>query len=258
MDSKAQNTNISTSRAQEQNKLDLGAERSRSIREMFGRIAPTYDRLNRTLSASIDQRWRKKAISYIEPKEDLKVLDLCAGTLDLTLAILKKFPHAQVTALDFSDKMLELGEKKIPADKKSQVKIVVGDAMDLKFPADSFDAVICGFGMRNVVDNGICLNEIHRILVPLGRVITLEFFRPETLRGKLFHSTFGKWVMPRVGSILSKDPEAYDYLFNSIQSYYSVEEFVNLLVNKNFHLLARKNLTSHIASIVVGQKTMGE
>lgn len=258
MDFKAQNTNIPSPRPPEQNTLNVDAERSRSIREMFGRIAPTYDRLNRTLSASIDQRWRKKAIRYIPPKEDLKVLDLCAGTLDLTLAILKKFPKAQITALDFSDKMLELGEKKIPADKKAQVEIKVGDAMDLQFPPDTFDAVICGFGMRNVVDNGLCLSQIHRILTPLGRVITLEFFRPETLRGKLFHSTFGKWVMPRIGSLLSKDPEAYDYLFNSIQSYYSVEEFVNLLINKNFHLIDRKNLTSHIASIVVGQKTMGE
>ena len=232
--------------------------KAQNIREMFGRIAPTYDLLNRTLSGSIDQRWRKKAIAYIPPKVNLKVLDLCAGTLDLTLAILKKFPNAQVTALDFSNKMLEIGEKKIPSDKKSQVKIVVGDAMNLEFEPESFDAVICGFGMRNVIDNERCLQQIYKVLAPLGRVITLEFFKPTSLQGKLFHSTFGKWILPRMGKMISKDPEAYEYLFNSIQSYYSLEEFVNILVNKNFHLLDRKILTAHIASIVVGQKTIGE
>ncbi len=236
----------------------MSSEKAQNIKEMFGRIAPTYDLLNRTLSGSIDQRWRKKAISYIPAKENLKILDLCAGTLDLTLAILKKFPDAQVTALDFSEKMLEIGEKKIPANQKSQVKIVVGDAMNLEFPPESFDAVICGFGMRNVVDNGRCLQQIHKVLLPLGRVIVLEFFKPQSLQGKLFHGTFGQWILPRVGKMISKDPEAYEYLFNSIQSYYSLEEFVNILINKNFHLLDRKNLTAHIASIAVGQKTIGE
>lgn len=232
--------------------------KAQNIREMFSRIAPTYDLLNRTLSASIDQRWRKKAIAYIPPKENLKVLDLCAGTLDLTLALLKKFPNAQITALDFSEKMLEIGEKKIPVEKKGQVKILVGDAMNLEFEPESFDAAVCGFGIRNVVDNGRCLQQVHKVLAPLGRLIVLEFFRPESLQGKLFHSTFGKWVLPRLGGLISKDPEAYEYLFNSIQSYYSTEEFVNLLVNKNFHLLDRKHLTSHIASLIVGQKTIGE
>lgn len=229
-------------------------EKAQNIREMFSRIAPTYDVLNRTLSASIDQRWRKKAIAYIPLKENLKILDLCAGTLDLTLAILQKFPNAQVTALDFSEKMLEIGEKKIPPEKKAQVQILVGDAMNLEFEPETFDAVICGFGMRNVVDNERCLQQIYKVLAPLGRVIILEFFKPISLQGKLFHSTFGKWVLPRLGKMISKDPEAYEYLFNSIQSYYSLEEFVNLLINKNFHLLDRKNLTSHIASIVVGQR----
>jgi len=232
----------------------MNQEKAQNIREMFSRIAPTYDLLNRTLSGSIDQRWRKQAISHLPQKENLKVLDLCAGTLDLTLAILKKFPQAQVTALDFSEKMLELGEKKIPKEKKSQVNIVVGDAMSLNLPAESFDAVICGFGIRNVVDNARSLQEIYRVLKPQGRVIILEFFHPTSLSAKLFHNTFGKWILPRLGKALSKDPQAYEYLFNSIQSYLSLEEFVSLLIHQNFHLIHRKNLTSHIASVVVGQK----
>ncbi|MBF0491429.1 MAG: bifunctional demethylmenaquinone methyltransferase/2-methoxy-6-polyprenyl-1,4-benzoquinol methylase UbiE [Deltaproteobacteria bacterium] len=230
------------------------SSKTQTIQDMFTRIAPTYDLLNRTLSARIDVRWRKKAIAYLPEKENLKILDLCAGTLDLSLEILKRFPNAQITALDFSAKMLELGEKKIPADKKSQVKIVVGDAMDLQQNPESFDAVLCGFGMRNVVDNAQSLKEIYQVLKPGGRVIILEFFKPNTLPAKIFNATFAKFILPRVGALLSKDKEAYQYLFNSIQAYSSLEDFLKLLEQKNFKNIQSKNLTGHIASIAVGEK----
>ena len=87
----------------------MESEKAKTIQEMFTRIAPTYDLLNRSLSANIDQIWRKKAISYLPKKENLKVLDLCAGTLDLTLAILKKHPSSSITSLDFSAKMRFFG-----------------------------------------------------------------------------------------------------------------------------------------------------
>ncbi len=229
--------------------------KAQTIQEMFSRIAPTYDLLNHTLSGNIDVRWRKKAIAYLPQKENLKVLDLCAGTLDLTLAILKKYPQAQITSLDFSARMLEMGEKKIPADKKSQVKILVGDAMDLKQAPESFDAVICGFGMRNVVDNAKSLDEILKVLKPAGRLIILEFFKPATFISKLFNATFACFVIPNVGALLSKDKEAYDYLFNSIKNYSSLEDFLALMKAKGFQNLQSQNLSFQIASLAVGDKT---
>jgi demethylmenaquinone methyltransferase/2-methoxy-6-polyprenyl-1,4-benzoquinol methylase len=228
-------------------------QKSQTIRDMFSRIAPRYDLLNRTLSLRIDQGWRKKAVAYLPKKRDLKVLDLCAGTLDLTLAILKQNPDTEITALDFSEPMLRAGENKISTNFKKQVTLRVGDGMNLQMEEQSFDAVICGFGMRNIVDNPKALREIHHVLKPKGRIIILEFFKPTHLSAKLFHATYGKWILPKIGSWLSKDSEAYQYLFNSIQSYYSLDEFCEL-IGKKFGLIAQVPLTSHVASIVVGEK----
>ncbi|MFO1520088.1 MAG: bifunctional demethylmenaquinone methyltransferase/2-methoxy-6-polyprenyl-1,4-benzoquinol methylase UbiE [bacterium] len=229
--------------------------KAENIRDMFSRIAPRYDLLNRTLSVRIDQLWRKKAVAYLSTTQDLKVLDLCAGTLDLTLEILKRRPGAAVTALDFSEAMLLAGKPKIPASQKDQVTLKVGDAMNLEFPNESYHGVLCGFGIRNVVDNGKAIQEIHRVLKPGGRMIILEFFRPTHWQAKLFHATYGKWVLPRLGSWLSKDPEAYQYLFDSIQNYSTREEFENLTRKNGFRLIASRPLTSHVASIIVGEKS---
>jgi len=228
--------------------------KSETIRNMFTRIAPRYDFLNRALSIRIDQLWRKDAVAYLPEGKDLRVLDLCAGTLDLTVEVLRQRPKAHVTSLDFSEAMLLAGKPKIPEDQKKQVELKVGDAMDLDFPKESFEGVICGFGIRNVVDNERALQEVYRVLKPGGRIIILEFFRPTHWSSKLFHGTYGKWVLPYVGSWLSKDPEAYQYLFDSIQKYYSREEFERLLKKNSFELIASEPLTSHVASIVVGKK----
>jgi demethylmenaquinone methyltransferase / 2-methoxy-6-polyprenyl-1,4-benzoquinol methylase len=228
--------------------------KSQTIRDMFSRIAPRYDLLNRALSVRIDRSWRKKAVAYLPERPSLQIVDLCAGTLDLTLAVLERNPDARVTAVDFSEAMLRAGEKKIPRDLKKQVELVVGDGMDLKLPAESYDGVLCGFGMRNIVDNSKALQEIRKILKPGGRAVILEFFRPTTWDARLFHATYGKWIIPTLGSWLSKDSEAYQYLFDSIQSYYSAEEFENLVRKNGFKPLAKRPLTSHVASIVVGEK----
>ncbi|MBL7686063.1 MAG: bifunctional demethylmenaquinone methyltransferase/2-methoxy-6-polyprenyl-1,4-benzoquinol methylase UbiE [Deltaproteobacteria bacterium] len=228
--------------------------KSETIRDMFNRIAPRYDLLNRALSVRIDQSWRKKAVAYLPSNSPLKILDLCAGTLDLTLEVLKQRPHAEVTALDFSEAMLMAGKPKIPEDKKKQVTLQVGDAMQLPFESESFHGALCGFGIRNVVDNDQALKELFRILKPQGRVIILEFFRPLHWQAKLFHSTYGKWVLPRLGGWISKDPEAYQYLFDSIQRYDSEHEFCQRVSNAGFKLLVSRPLTSHVASIIVGEK----
>lgn len=236
---------------------EVGTEmnpQAENIREMFTRIAPRYDLLNRTLSLRIDRLWRKKAVAYLPEIPSLNVLDLCAGTLDLTREILRQRPRAKIAALDFSETMLQAGKAKIPPTLLSQVELKVGDAMDLPLADESVEGVVCGFGIRNVVDNPKALREIRRVLKPGGRIVILEFFRPTHWKARLFHATYGKWILPRVGSWLSKDPEAYQYLFNSIQDYYSELEFVALMKEIPLKIVVVKALTSHVASIVVGEK----
>ncbi len=227
---------------------------SNKVKELFTDIAPTYDLLNRAMSGSIDQLWRKRAVSYLPKKKNLKILDLCAGTLDLSLATLKKSPDAELIALDFAQEMLEKGKTKIPKRFQTQIHCIVGDGMFLPFPEEYFDAVLCGFGMRNIPDNKKALAEIYRVLKPNGKIIILEFFKPSKLSSKLFYATYGKWIIPKLGNWISKNPEAYQYLFESIQSYYSVKEFRKILRESKFSSIEERPLTASIASIIVGEK----
>ncbi len=229
--------------------------KSQTIAEMFDRIAPTYDFLNRFLSGGTDQKWRKKAISYLPQKSSLNILDLCAGTLDLTLAALQARTDTSVTAFDLSPLMLEKGREKIPSDLQSRLQIIVGDGLDLsRFPVNTFDAVLCGFGMRNLGHNAEVLQQLSRILKNSGRVIVLDFFRPTKTLGKLFYSTYGRWMIPLLGRWISKDREAYDYFFQSIQSYHTDEEFCALLQREKFQLISNLSLSRGVAHLIIGEK----
>ncbi len=228
--------------------------KAQTIQEMFTRIAPRYDLLNRTLSGSTDRRWRKKAVQSLPQHSSAHILDLCAGTLDLTLEVLKQNPGAQITALDFSEAMLRAGEPKIPSAQCAQVQLKVGDGMDLQLSHSFFDGVVCGFGMRNIVDNFKSLQEIYQVLKPGGTLVVLEFFKPESWFSRLFYATYGKWIIPKIGGWISKDPEAYGYLFQSIQGYHSVETFTRLMQKTGFVDVHHKPLTGGVAEIVVGKK----
>ncbi len=244
--------------------------KAKTIQEMFSRIAPRYDLMNRTLSGYIDQLWRRKAVKYLSDTPSLQphkgatswrrglgevhVLDLCAGTLDLTLEVLRQNPNAKVTSLDFSEAMLKAGQPKIPERFYKQVTLVVGDGMNLQLPQESYDGVICGFGMRNILDNGKALAGIYKVLKPGGRMITLEFFKPATWFSKLFYATYGKWVIPTLGNWLAKDTQAYQYLFNSIQGYHLAKDYENLMCEAGFKVIANQTVTGGVANIVVGEK----
>lgn len=227
---------------------------AKEIQNLFSRISSKYDFMNRTLSGSIDLLWRKKAVSYLPSFSSPLILDLCAGTLDFTLSILKKHRSAKIVALDFVHAMLERGKKKISQPFSTQVSLVVGDGSALPFPSEHFHAVVCGFGIRNIQDNPQALQEIFRILKPRGKIIILEFFRPTRLLSQLFYATYGKWVIPKLGNWLAKDPKAYQYLFDSIQSYYSIDEFLEMLGRTGFEKLEEEPLTGGVASIAVGEK----
>ncbi|HCU24553.1 MAG TPA: hypothetical protein DF383_06005, partial [Deltaproteobacteria bacterium] len=191
-----------------------------------------YDFLNHCLSFSIDKRWRDKTIDALKPLRSQKVLDLCAGTLDLTQKLLKKFPFSEVFAADFTLAMLEAGEEKLR--NQSHAYRICADGHRLPFGRHSFDAVVCAFGIRNLEDREQAAAEIRRVLKPGGRLVILEFFRPEKFFTKFFYRTYGKFILPKLGGMISKNRRAYEYLQNSIQHFFSAEEYVRLLTQHGF------------------------
>jgi ubiquinone/menaquinone biosynthesis methyltransferase len=220
-----------------------------AARGMFERIAPTYDTLNRLMSAGVDRRWRARAIDEVTRAPIGPVLDLCAGTMDLTAMLARRLPGRRIVALDFSPKMLERGRRKAPG-----AEIVVGDAMALPFEDGTFSAIVCGFGVRNFGDPGRGTREALRVLRPGGVLVTLEFFRATRPVTRLFHRGYARVVLPAIGGLVSRDPAAYRYLARSMEGFLSRDEYERTLAWVGFEKVRGFDLTLGIASIVCGSK----
>jgi len=217
-----------------------------SVRSMFDRIAPTYDKLNHLLSAGVDKAWRAELARGL-PVPVGRVLDLCAGTLDLGHMIWMEHPDADVVAADFAVEMLRLGKDKLP-----DPKLCGADALALPFRDQSFDVVVCGFGVRNVSDLAACFREVRRVLRPGGTFAVLEFFRAEKRLTRLFHSLYNTRVLPTVGAAVSGDDDAYRYLAESMERFHSLDEAKELMASCGYGEVSGRDLLFGVASILQG------
>jgi ubiquinone/menaquinone biosynthesis methyltransferase len=224
---------------------DDEAAHANAVRAMFGRIAPTYDLLNRVLSVGLDAAWRKRAVAALSGAPDGATLDLCAGTLDLTALVDRARPSGRLVAADFSEEMLARGTKKAP-----RAEIVVADVHRLPFKDGEMAAVICGFGIRNLADPARAVREVKRVLRPGGVFVTLEFFRPDKGATRAFHRAYASVLLPLVGGVLSGDRGAYAYLASSIQGFWSRAEYEAELALSGFTRVSSEDLTLGVASIV--------
>lgn len=221
---------------------------SRAVQQMFDGIAPTYDTLNRVLSLGIDQSWRKRAIAALGGGASLagrRVLDVCAGTLDL--ASLAVAAGAEVIATDFSHAMLASGRGKV------RVPVVRADALALPLGDACFDGVVCGFGLRNLDDTRAGLAEMRRVLKPGGRAVVLDFFRPRRAVTRAVQALYNQRVLPLVGGIVSGDRSAYRYLADSIERFATRGDVEAMCREVGFSAAGSEDLTLGIASMVVAK-----
>lgn len=220
-----------------------------AARGMFERIAPTYDVLNKVMSAGIDRRWRDAAIHRLGSAPRGALLDLCAGTMDLAAQLARRWPDRRVVAVDFSPAMLEKGRAKAPT-----VEVLVADATALPFERDTFAAVVCGFGMRNLADPPRGVREVLRVLRPGGVFVTLELFRPTRLATRAFHAAYARVVLPTLGGWVSGDRDAYRYLSRSMGGFLTRDEYARDLSAAGFTAVTGVDLTLGVASLVTGVK----
>lgn len=218
---------------------------SRAVQQMFDGIAPTYDALNRVLSLGIDQGWRRKAVAALGEVRGKRVLDVCAGTLDLSA--LCAAAGAGVVASDFSHEMLVRGRGKV------SVPLARADALALPFADGSFDGVICGFGLRNLDDPRAGLGEMRRVLKPGARAVVLDFFRPQRAVTRAVQALYNQKVLPLVGGVVSGDRSAYRYLADSIERFASREHVERMCRAVGFAAARGEDLTLGIASMVVAE-----
>jgi demethylmenaquinone methyltransferase/2-methoxy-6-polyprenyl-1,4-benzoquinol methylase len=216
---------------------------SRAVQQMFDGIAPTYDRLNRVLSLGIDRSWRRRAIAALGDVRGRPVLDVCAGTLDL--ASLAVEAGARVIATDFSHQMLVNGRDKV------HVPVVRADALALPFGDGGFAGVICGFGLRNLDDTRAGLREMRRLIVPGGKLVVLDFFRPRRTVTRAVQVLYNQQILPLVGGAISGDRAAYRYLADSIERFAGRSEVEQMCREVGFSSATSEDLTLGIASMVV-------
>ncbi len=226
---------------------EAASEHAIAVRSMFDRISPTYDLLNRLLSVGIDKRWRKRALALLgRDLVDGPLLDSCTGTLDLAQAMTQTFAGRRVIAADFAREMIVRGRSKVSAE----TGLAVADAMRLPIRDQAFAGMTCAFGMRNLSNTEQGLREAFRVLKPGGTFVVLEFYRPSTFLMRAFHAVYARFVLPVVGSLVSRDTEAYGYLAKSMQGFYTRSEFENLGKQAGFSKVEGEDLTFGIASLV--------
>jgi ubiquinone/menaquinone biosynthesis methyltransferase len=227
------------------------AESGADVRGMFNRIARRYDATNRAMSVGVDVLWRKRAIArLIEGMgEAPRFLDLGAGTLDGAIEIARRVPAAQVAAADFAREMLVAGRPKLKPG--NHIDAHAADGHHLPYRDAAFDGAFSAFCIRNLADLPGGLRELRRVVRPGGRVVLLEFLRPE--RQRLFvDRVWNAHVLPLIGRIVSGDRDAYRYLPDSIGRFRSPPELAALLGEVGFANVETKALfPSGVATMVV-------
>jgi demethylmenaquinone methyltransferase/2-methoxy-6-polyprenyl-1,4-benzoquinol methylase len=189
------------------------------VSDLFAGIARRYDLLNDLQSFGLHRLWKRRVVSLAEVKAGDHALDLCCGTGDIAFALAKH--GAEVTGLDFSEKMLEVAQTRLQKAnlKPEKLKFIQGDAAQLPFPDNSFDAVTVGYGLRNLSSWEAGLREMIRVAKPGGRIVVLDFGKPANALWRSLYFAHLKCSVPLIGLIFCGNPQAYAYILESLKHY---------------------------------------
>lgn len=230
-----------------------------AVQKLFGRIAGVYDLLNRILSFGLDALWRKKlvdSVSPFPPGGTARILDLAAGTLEVSLGLAKRHPRRTILAADFCLPMLQRGVPKLKRLRHKNVHPLAGDAKRLPLPDGCLDAVTVAFGLRNIRPREEAYAEALRVLVPGGRLCVLEFGSAHDRILFGLYNFYLAHILPLVGSLLSKDKGAYKYLAQTIAEYPAAADLAAEMRRAGFGRVRHKRFTGGIVWLHTGEKPL--
>ncbi|MGQ9688792.1 MAG: bifunctional demethylmenaquinone methyltransferase/2-methoxy-6-polyprenyl-1,4-benzoquinol methylase UbiE [Desulfobaccales bacterium] len=226
-------------------------QKTAAVKRHFDQVATRYDLMNTVLSFGLHHVWKRRAVRLVNLSPGERVADLCGGTGDLALLAARQVgPAGTVVLYDLNRAMMLAGQPKlIRSALKSRIWLVEGDVERLALADGCLDAILVGFGVRNLARLEVGLREMHRVLKPGGRLIILEFSRPVNPLWRWLYDRYSFWIMPRLGQILAGSREAYTYLITSIRQFPLPEELARFLRGAGFTQVSYHPLTNGIAMI---------
>jgi demethylmenaquinone methyltransferase / 2-methoxy-6-polyprenyl-1,4-benzoquinol methylase len=225
------------------------------VGEMFDQIAPGYDFMNRFLSAGIDKTWRRKAIKRFSKDMVKSILDVATGTGDMAIMAAKILRPDKITGIDISEKMLEIGRKKVEKEELgTKIELLAGDGETINFPDNSFDGVMVAFGVRNFENLEKGLREIRRVLKPGGQMVVLEFSKPRIPGISTLYNLYMGIVAPQMARMFKQNKKAYQYLNQSARAFPDRQHFDIILKQSGYSDTTWTPLSLGICCIYSGRK----
>lgn len=227
---------------------------------MFNDIAPTYDKLNHILSLNVDRLWRRKAVKRLKKSvaevQNPMILDVACGTADSTIQIAKSIANANVSGIDISEKMLEIGKNKVEnLGLNDRIKFYNSCAESIGFQDDTFDAVFVAFGVRNFSDRVKGLSEIVRVLKPNGHLFVLELSEPQNVMIRWCYNLYFKNILPLIGKLVSGNKNAYRYLQRTVAEFPMPDEFMEMLKSVGFQDVGHEAFTLGLCRLYQAKKS---
>ncbi len=226
------------------------------VHGVFTNVASKYDVMNDLMSVGIHRIWKDSMMDWLAPRPGQKLLDVAGGTGDVAFRFLKRAgAGARATVLDMTESMLIAGQQRAEADSLSDALTwVVGDAMALPFPDNSFDVYTISFGIRNVTRIPDALREAYRVLRPGGRLMVLEFSQIPVPMLQKAYDLYSFNVIPVMGQIVANDRDSYQYLVESIRKFPDQDLFATMIAGAGFEQVKYRNLSLGIAALHSGWK----
>ena len=227
------------------------------VADVFHSVAARYDLMNDLMSGGIHRIWKRFTIELSGVRKNNAVLDIAGGTGDLAARFAELVgPEGRVVLADINDSMLQVGrDKLLDTGRLGNIEFVQADAQSLPFPDDSFDCVTIAFGLRNVTDINSALRSMLRVLKPGGRLLVLEFSKPENELLSKAYDTYSFRVLPVMGKLVTNDSESYQYLAESIRKHPDQDTLRNMMEDVGFSQCEYHNMTGGIVALHRGIKS---
>ncbi len=225
------------------------------VHGVFTNVASRYDVMNDVMSVGIHRIWKDAMMDWLAPRDGQRLLDVAGGTGDIAFRFLKRAPGASATVLDMTESMLLEGQKRAEAEQMAdKLDWIVGDAMALPFEDNQFDTYTISFGIRNVTRIPDALSEAYRVLRPGGRLMVLEFSQLPNDGMQKLYDLYSFNVIPRMGELIAKDRDSYQYLVESIRKFPDQDRFAEMIRTAGFEQVKYRNLSMGIAALHSGWK----